>query len=253
MAEARKLGIKVVALLDTDCDPDTIDLPIPSNDDSMRSIELVLTRLTEAIIEGKAAAPPEPPPPPRARDAAIGIEAIEVIEAAGAEDPGQVRGRQGRGDGLRGPMKARESEPQAAPTAGAQATVDAKHLGRAGVHGHAGAQSRRPSRSPRRRSSEPTGRGRTRRKPVSSPSPSTRARDFDDRDLSSRSARPSPADRLARRFARTGLSARSVRPISPNGRLRFAIWRGMDRPIAPCGRTSTRSHADGRDHGSGCQ
>ncbi len=40
VAEARKLGIKVVALLDTDCDPDLIDLPIPGNDDSMRSIEL---------------------------------------------------------------------------------------------------------------------------------------------------------------------------------------------------------------------
>ena len=42
VAEARKLGIKVVALLDTDCDPDLVDLPIPGNDDSMRSIELVM-------------------------------------------------------------------------------------------------------------------------------------------------------------------------------------------------------------------
>ena len=63
VAEARKLGIKVVALLDTDCDPDMIDLPIPGNDDSMRSIELVITRLTDAIIEGKAAAPAEALPP----------------------------------------------------------------------------------------------------------------------------------------------------------------------------------------------
>jgi len=60
--EARKLGIKVVALLDTDCDPDTIDLPIPGNDDSMRSIELVVKRLIESIIEGKATAPDMPPP-----------------------------------------------------------------------------------------------------------------------------------------------------------------------------------------------
>ena len=57
---AAKLRIKVVALLDTDCDPDLIDLPIPGNDDSMRSIELVINRLTDAIIEGKEAAPPEP-------------------------------------------------------------------------------------------------------------------------------------------------------------------------------------------------
>jgi len=60
VAEARKLGLKVVALLDTDCDPDLIDLPIPGNDDSMRSIELVMKRLIDAILEGKAAAPPEP-------------------------------------------------------------------------------------------------------------------------------------------------------------------------------------------------
>ncbi len=61
VSEARKLGIKVVSLLDTDCDPDLVDLPIPGNDDSMRSIELIVKRLIDAIVEGKAAAPPEPP------------------------------------------------------------------------------------------------------------------------------------------------------------------------------------------------
>ncbi len=61
VTEARKLGIKIVALLDTDCDPDMVDLPIPGNDDSMRSIELVIRRLTDAIIEGKATAPAEAP------------------------------------------------------------------------------------------------------------------------------------------------------------------------------------------------
>ncbi len=40
--EARKLGITTVALIDTDCDPDLVDLPIPGNDDSIRSIELVM-------------------------------------------------------------------------------------------------------------------------------------------------------------------------------------------------------------------
>ncbi len=61
VSEAKKLGIKVVALLDTDCDPDTIDLPIPGNDDSMRSIELVVKRLIESIIQGKATARSKPP------------------------------------------------------------------------------------------------------------------------------------------------------------------------------------------------
>jgi small subunit ribosomal protein S2 len=52
--EARKLGITTVALIDTDCDPDLVDLPIPGNDDSIRSIEIVLQQLAGAVIEGKA-------------------------------------------------------------------------------------------------------------------------------------------------------------------------------------------------------
>jgi len=52
--EARKMGITTVALIDTDCDPDMIDLPIPGNDDSIRSIELVAARLADAILAGKA-------------------------------------------------------------------------------------------------------------------------------------------------------------------------------------------------------
>ncbi|NOY29189.1 MAG: 30S ribosomal protein S2 [Planctomycetes bacterium] len=54
--EARKLGIATVALIDTDCDPDLIDLPIPGNDDSMRSIDLIMNILADAIAEGKASA-----------------------------------------------------------------------------------------------------------------------------------------------------------------------------------------------------
>ena len=42
VSEAQKLGIATVALIDTDCDPDVVDLPIPGNDDSMRSIELIV-------------------------------------------------------------------------------------------------------------------------------------------------------------------------------------------------------------------
>jgi len=54
--EARKLGIATVALIDTDCDPDLIDLPIPGNDDSMRSIDLIINIIADAIAEGKAQA-----------------------------------------------------------------------------------------------------------------------------------------------------------------------------------------------------
>lgn len=57
--EAQRVGIATVALIDTDSDPDTVDLPIPGNDDSIRSIELMLAKLADAILEGKASLPPD--------------------------------------------------------------------------------------------------------------------------------------------------------------------------------------------------
>lgn len=53
LKEARKLGIPTVALIDTDGDPDMVDIPIPGNDDSMRSIDVVVRELCLAIIEGR--------------------------------------------------------------------------------------------------------------------------------------------------------------------------------------------------------
>jgi small subunit ribosomal protein S2 len=52
--EARKLGIPVVALIDTDSDPDEVDIAIPGNDDAMRAIELILREICDAVVEGKA-------------------------------------------------------------------------------------------------------------------------------------------------------------------------------------------------------
>lgn len=57
--EARRMGVTTVALIDTDSDPDEVDLPIPGNDDSIRSIELIMAKLADAVLEGKAALPPE--------------------------------------------------------------------------------------------------------------------------------------------------------------------------------------------------
>jgi len=52
LLEARALGITTVALIDTDCDPKLVDLPIPGNDDGIRSIELILSHLADAVIAG---------------------------------------------------------------------------------------------------------------------------------------------------------------------------------------------------------
>jgi small subunit ribosomal protein S2 len=53
VAECRKLGIPVISILDTNCDPDLVDIPIPGNDDAVRSIKLILTALTDSIIKGQ--------------------------------------------------------------------------------------------------------------------------------------------------------------------------------------------------------
>ena len=52
--ECRKLGITIVSILDTNCDPDLVDIPIPGNDDAVRSIKLILKSLTDSIIAGKS-------------------------------------------------------------------------------------------------------------------------------------------------------------------------------------------------------
>jgi hypothetical protein len=52
--ECRKLGIPIVSILDTNCDPDLVDIPIPGNDDAVRSIKLILKSLTDSIIKGKS-------------------------------------------------------------------------------------------------------------------------------------------------------------------------------------------------------
>src|SRR5882757_8001478 len=69
--EAKKLGVPTIALIDTDSDPDPIDLPIPGNDDAMRAVEIVMKELADSIIDGK----------------------IGRTEKAEADQPGQPRRR----------------------------------------------------------------------------------------------------------------------------------------------------------------
>jgi small subunit ribosomal protein S2 len=75
IAEARKLKIPIVAIVDTNCDPDEIDYPIPGNDDAIRAIKLISQTMANAIIEGRQGeqnAPEEKP--------------AEVTAAADAEE-----------------------------------------------------------------------------------------------------------------------------------------------------------------------
>ncbi len=91
LAEAKKLGIKIIALVDTNCDPDGIDYPIPANDDAIRSIKLFTRKIADLCLEGqemykakhkeKAAESEEASPSPPAEEA----QAVPAL----AEDKGK--------------------------------------------------------------------------------------------------------------------------------------------------------------------
>ena len=70
LAEAQRMAIPVIAIVDTNCNPDDIDYPIPANDDAIRAIKLVTTEIADAIIEGKVG------------EMAIPAEETEEIEVA---------------------------------------------------------------------------------------------------------------------------------------------------------------------------
>ena len=87
VAEAKKLGIPVIAILDTNCDPDEVDYKIPGNDDAIRSIGLLTRVITDAIVEGmkaRTAAAPTPAATEAAATEAAATEALakEILEAA---------------------------------------------------------------------------------------------------------------------------------------------------------------------------
>jgi small subunit ribosomal protein S2 len=112
VAEANRIGIPTVALIDTDGDPDQIDIPIPGNDDAMRVIQIVSTRLADAIIEGVSKRTTE-------------VQPLEQPPASAGGPPSEGRPRGGRGGrggprgGARGgPRRSRgEEAPAPAPAA----------------------------------------------------------------------------------------------------------------------------------------
>lgn len=100
LREARKLGIPTVGVLDTDSDPDTVDVAIPANDDSIRAIEIILNELADAVAIGKtmvSARQQEMTPRPRRvrsrrptmgrADGGEGVEGAAGDEVAEGEEP----------------------------------------------------------------------------------------------------------------------------------------------------------------------
>lgn len=80
--EAQKLGVTTVALIDTDCDPDEVDLPIPGNDDGIRAIEVIAAELADAILDGGRTAATSLGKEPELAGAAVGGESEEGSESS---------------------------------------------------------------------------------------------------------------------------------------------------------------------------
>jgi len=115
--EARKMGVPIIGLLDTDCDPDTVDIVIPGNDDSLKSVRLLISYLIEAVEEGAASA----------RDRNLATVAAERTETTTGDEPRPTRGNKlpGKGEKLPG-AKAAEAPAAAeeAPVAEAPAAAE---------------------------------------------------------------------------------------------------------------------------------
>jgi small subunit ribosomal protein S2 len=75
--EAQLLGIPVVAIVDTNCDPDPIDFPIPGNDDAIKATKLITARMADAVLEGREGRSADKTPAKRPEEAAI-LTSVEV-------------------------------------------------------------------------------------------------------------------------------------------------------------------------------
>jgi len=101
MKEAHRMGIPTICILDTDCDPDLADIVIPANDDAMKSIELLVSKLADAVVEG------------RANYAATAMIADKQKEAITNDEPRPRASRRPAGAGPRGPRRGPSPRPSA--------------------------------------------------------------------------------------------------------------------------------------------
>jgi small subunit ribosomal protein S2 len=106
--EARKLGIPVVAVVDTNCTPDNVNFVIPGNDDAMRAIALYAAGIADAVIEGRAQAP------------AVVVGEDEFVEL---DENGNPRRKSSRGAPQRAPAPARNRRPSNAANRGRRPAV----------------------------------------------------------------------------------------------------------------------------------
>lgn len=108
--EARKMGLVVIGILDTDCDPSAVDIVIPGNDDALKSVRLLVDQLVKSVEEGSANH--------RERMASVGAAEKHDDDALPGDEPRPTRGNrmpEGQGRGGRGRRDDRASSPSSAP------------------------------------------------------------------------------------------------------------------------------------------
>lgn len=88
LAEANRMKIPVVAIVDTNCDPDPIDYVIPANDDAIRAIKLVVGKIANGVLEGKAAREAIPVEGTAEADGAAQASAVEALSFAPDDESG---------------------------------------------------------------------------------------------------------------------------------------------------------------------
>jgi small subunit ribosomal protein S2 len=106
--EAKKLGIPVVAIVDTNCSPDGIDYVIPGNDDAMRAIQLYAAGIADAVLEGRESVP----------QVAVGEDEFVELDEAGNPRKKTARGRQRPQPAVRKKAPARRKLPAVKAPAG---------------------------------------------------------------------------------------------------------------------------------------
>jgi small subunit ribosomal protein S2 len=113
IAEANRLHVPVIAIVDTNCDPELIDYPIPGNDDAIRGIKMIAGVLAHAIAKGAAEYSKIAAEEARARQAA----GLPPIEAAKPAEEGRRQERRPRGDNRGGPRGDNRGAPRRRPAA----------------------------------------------------------------------------------------------------------------------------------------
>ena len=225
--EARKLRIPIVGILDSNCDPDLVDFPIPGNDDAIRAVGLLTRVVADAVAEGLIAR--------------SGAKPSEGAEAVGAEEPLAEWERELLGgDAEKAAVEATGGDAAAeAPASEATGAADRGRRGRRRSRGrHRRSRPRPPPRRPRRRpppraSTAPTPppRSRTARPPRASRSRATRRR----RSSTRRAApgTPAPTPTCGSR------PPRPPRPPASSTPRPRPDHRPPARSSAPCGRAGT--------------